>query len=231
MFSVGYAFFIPEAKGASMYLQAMPASELRETAVAIQVWEGHLKGNKTNVERTLCMYATHGPSKSLPVGDNHILFRFTGFDWQKNIRKLLEQNNIHFSELRTFPMSRLGPLLKKKIHIAEDDPDILFALSSILEEAGYHVRAFSGGAQILDGSLSPADLFILDKQMPDVDGLEVCRYLRTQSATRDTPVILISAQAKKGTEALHAGASDYIEKPFEMHYLLNVISKYIRRNF
>jgi hypothetical protein len=103
MLSVGYAFFIPEAKGAYMYLQAMPASELGETAVEIQVWEGHLKGNKTNVERTLYMYAIHGPSNSLPAGDDYILFLFTGFDWQKNIRKLLEQNNIYFSELRTFP--------------------------------------------------------------------------------------------------------------------------------
>jgi CheY-like chemotaxis protein len=47
---------------------------------------------------------------------------------------------------------------------------------------------------------------------------------------RDTPVILISAQSKKGTEALHAEANNYVEKPFQMHYLLNVIFKYIRRN-
>jgi CheY-like chemotaxis protein len=73
----------------------------------------------------------------------------------------------------------------------------LFALSFILEDASYHVRAFSGAAQMLEGNLSRIDLFILDKQMPDVDGLDVCRYLRTQPATRDTPLILISAQSKK----------------------------------
>jgi hypothetical protein len=50
------------------------------------------------------------------------------------------KTTFNFSGFCTFPMKGLGPLLKKKIHVAEDDPDILFALSSIVEDAGYHVR-------------------------------------------------------------------------------------------
>ena len=64
--------------------------------------------------------------------------------------------------------------------------------------------------------------------MPDVDGLALCRHLRAQSATRNTPVIMISAAPQTGNEALLAGANDYIEKPFHVHYLLNVVSKYTR---
>jgi DNA-binding response OmpR family regulator len=69
------------------------------------------------------------------------------------------------------------------------------------------------------------DLFILDSRMPDVDGFQICRYLRTQAATKHTPVLMISCEARKGDEALIAGATDYIEKPFHMHYLLNLVSR------
>lgn len=81
---------------------------------------------------------------------------------------------------------------------------------------------------ILDESYAWIDLFILNKKMPDVDGLQLCRYLRSQSATKETPVIMISAATQCDNEALLAGANDYIEKPFHAHYLLNVVSKYTR---
>jgi CheY-like chemotaxis protein len=125
-------------------------------------------------------------------------------------------------------MDALQQSLRKKIFVAEDDPEVRETLSIMLEDAGYQVRATACGTPILEGSFSRVDLFILDKLMPDIDGLEICRHLRAQSATKDIPVIMISAKAKSGNEALHAGANDYIEKPFEMHYLLNVVSKYTR---
>lgn len=213
-----------------MVLESTPfrKKEFRQTAVEVQVWEGSLLRSRSNVAKTLCTYSLdNGPLNE--CGGGGLLFRFTCFDWEKNVRQLLTTDNVHFAVIRKVEVNTLEYLLKKKIYVAEDNPDILFALSTILKNAGYQVRESSYGKAILDGNYSWVDLFILDKKMPDMDGLEVCRHLRAQSATKDTPIIVISAQPRAGNEALLAGANDYIEKPFEMHYLLNVVSKYTRR--
>ena len=196
-------------------------------AVEINIWEESLLRNKTNIGHTLCIYSLdNGPVNESAEG--RLLFRFAAFDWQKNIEHLLVQNKIHYSVSATLQVNPAEQLLKKKIFIAEDDPDILYALSSILEAAGYHVRTSPTGRPLLRSSFSSVDLFILDKQMPDVDGLDICRHLRAHTTTRNIPVIMISAHPRKGNEALNAGANDYIEKPFEMHYLLNVVARYTR---
>ena len=204
------------------------SAALHQTAVEIEVWEGYLLRNKTNVQKSLCTYSLdNGPWQE--TDDGKLLFRFTNYDWLKNIRVLLDRENMHYQVLRAFDINPLQQLLKKKIFLAEDDPDTAFALSSILEDAGYHVKVSSSGNAIIKGNFSWVDLFILDKRMPDIDGLEICRHLRAQAATRDIPVIMISADARNGDEALDAGASDYIEKPFHMHYLVNLVKRYTAR--
>lgn len=214
-----------------MFFQRIqPASgEIFQTAIEVQIWEGYLLRNKTHVGKSLCTYSLdNGP---LNEGEDGILtFRFTVYDWEKNIQGLLAVNNIHYSITREVKTDPYRYLQRKKIFVAEDDPDILFVLSKVLDDSGYQVKSSSCGKPVVDGNYSRVDLFILDKQMPDIDGLEICRHLRAQAATKDTPVILISAHPKRGNEALNAGANDYITKPFEMHYLLNVISRFTRRD-
>ncbi len=211
-----------------MILNSVPSSnELSQTAVEIELWEGYLLRNKSNLLKTLCTYSLdNGPLPGVQPGT--VVFRFTSYDWDKNMRTLLEGHSIHYSFLREIRLNALDQLLKKKIYIAEDDPDVLLALSTILENAGYQVRASSSCRPIVEGSYSRVDLFILDKQMPDMDGLDLCRYLRAQAATQHTPVIMISANPRTGNEALDAGADDYIEKPIQMPYLLNIVSKYTK---
>ena len=204
------------------------SSTLLPTAVEVEIWEGYILRNQTSIGKTLCTYSLdNGPLQETARGT--LIFRFTIFDWQKNVRELLSRNNVHFDELRCVHIDALHQLPRKKIYIAEDDPDILFTLSRMLEEAGYQVRVASSGAPILSGNYSWVDLFILDNAMPDIDGLEICRHLRSQNATKDTPVIVISAQPKAASEAIEAGVNDYIEKPFEMHYLLNLVSRLVKR--
>lgn len=213
-----------------MHLSAIrsDSSAPDQTAVEVEIWEGYLLRNRANISKTLCTYSLdNGPWQE--ADDGKLIFRFTAFDWSKNIEHLLSHNNIHYRLLGNVGINPLQQLLKKKIFIAEDDPDIGFCLLSVLQDAGYHVKLSSSGKPILEGSFSWVDLFILDKRMPDVDGFQICRYLRSQSATRDTPVIMISCEARNGDEALLAGATDYIEKPFHMHYLLNVVSRYTAR--
>jgi CheY-like chemotaxis protein len=71
------------------------------------------------------------------------------------------------------------------------------------------------------------DLFFLDIDMPVIDGLAICKYLKLNNATKDIPVIMISAYHKLKSKAQAAGVDDFIEKPFEVKNLLQVIGKYI----
>ena len=208
-----------------LYATRPDSSALDQTAVEVEIWESYLLRNKTNISKTLCTYSLdNGPWQETDNGK--LIFRFTSYDWSKNVEELLTRSNIHYTIVGNVGINPLQQLLKKKIFVAEDDPDIGYCLMTVLENAGYHVKLSSSGKPILEGNYSWVDLFILDKRMPDVDGLLICRYLRTQAATKDTPVIMISCEARKGDEALLAGANDYIEKPFHMHYLLNLISRY-----
>lgn len=115
---------------------------------------------------------------------------------------------------------------KKRIMVVEDDDDILLTLRVILETAGYEVESSKTGHFVLERRYAPPDLLILDKRLPDIDGLDVCHLLRGMEKFEKTPVIMISASAKFGHLALAAGANDFLEKPFEMHHLLRLVEKY-----
>jgi len=116
--------------------------------------------------------------------------------------------------------------MKKKILIVEDDPDILFTIRLMLEADDYEVAAYESGKKMVDGNYECPDLFILDKRMPDIDGLDLCRALRKKDESKNIPVIIISASPRFGAQALQAGATDFLEKPFEMKTLLRMVQKY-----
>lgn len=117
--------------------------------------------------------------------------------------------------------------MKKKILVLEDDPDILYTLNIVLQNAGYEVELLSSGQSIMDGTYNRPDLFILDKRMPDMDGLDVCRHLRKENGSQQVPVIVISATPQFGSHAIRAGANDFLEKPFTIKNLLSMVARYI----
>ena len=113
--------------------------------------------------------------------------------------------------------------MKKKILVVDDDPGIQDVFRVILNREGYNVQVVPGGEEIYHDRYQAPDLFILDKQLAGTDGLEICKYLKTQEKTRAIPVIMVSANPGIGTQYAAAGADDYIEKPFELSYLLKKI--------
>jgi DNA-binding response OmpR family regulator len=117
--------------------------------------------------------------------------------------------------------------MAKKIIVAEDDKDILFILDMILNDAGYKVEALPEGTAIMDRKSDWPDLFILDKDMPTIDGLAISKYLRLNEQTKHIPIIMISAYHKLKKKARESGVNDFIEKPFELRDLLNTINKYV----
>src|SRR4029078_3966408 len=73
------------------------------------------------------------------------------------------------------------------------------------------------------------DLFLVDRLLSGVDGLDVCHYLKSNEQTSHIPVVMVSASSDIGILAAKAGADDFVEKPFELSYLLKVIERNIEQ--
>jgi DNA-binding response OmpR family regulator len=117
--------------------------------------------------------------------------------------------------------------MKGKIVIADDDAGIRDIFRLILGRAGYEVEIKTNGIDILENKFSTPDIFIIDRLMSGVDGLDVCRFLKSQKKTRHIPVIVVSASPNIRNLAGEAGADDCLEKPFDMHHLLRMIEEHL----
>jgi DNA-binding response OmpR family regulator len=116
------------------------------------------------------------------------------------------------------------------ICIIEDDESIQDVLSIILKRAGYEIKIYSDGKAIMQNDYPVPDLFLIDKQLPEIDGLTICRHLKQNSSTSTIPVIMMSAFPNAKQLSLSAGADDFIEKPFQLDKLLSTIKSYTFRS-
>ena len=104
------------------------------------------------------------------------------------------------------------------ILIVEDDPDARKVLSLILKLDGFEVSTVSGGREAIDAvRAATPDLVLLDVMMPDVDGYEVCRCIRSEPATRRIPIVMLSGKADRESvvRGLAAGANEFLAKPIK----------------
>lgn len=113
--------------------------------------------------------------------------------------------------------------MKETIMVVDDNPANLDLLKSMLIAAGYDVRSAINGALALQSieNLQP-DLILLDIQMPEMDGYEVCQKLKENPSFKDIPVLFISAFSELANKVtgFEAGAVDYITKPFQVEEVL-----------
>lgn len=117
-----------------------------------------------------------------------------------------------------------------KMLIAEDDPKMLGILRRGLEESGWVVATAPDGAEALYlASIDTFDCFVLDVNLPEVDGFEVCRRLRAQKVW--APVLMLTARddVADRVAGLDAGADDYLVKPFAFDELLARLRALVRR--
>lgn len=115
----------------------------------------------------------------------------------------------------------------KKIICADDDPGLQDVFPLLFRRAGYEVTMYSNGESLMENEFEIPDLFLLDKQLSGMDGMDICRFLKGQETTRHIPVIIVSASPNLDKEAKAAGADDFVEKPFQIRSLINVLKKYI----
>jgi DNA-binding response OmpR family regulator len=118
---------------------------------------------------------------------------------------------------------------RPRVLVVEDDTDIAGVLRRSLDKEGYDVRVAGDGESALDqaGVFSP-DAVVLDLGLPKLDGVEVCRRLRTDG---DVPILILTARdaLEARVEGLDAGADDYLVKPFEREELLARMRALLRR--
>jgi len=112
---------------------------------------------------------------------------------------------------------------KSTILVIDDTPDNLSLMSALLKDS-YKVKVANHGDKGLKIATSenPPDLILLDVMMPDIDGYQVCRQLKVNAATRDIPVIFLTAKSEEDEEqkGLELGAVDYITKPINPSIVL-----------
>lgn len=119
-----------------------------------------------------------------------------------------------------------------RILVVDDEPSILELIRINLEREGYEVQtAADGRAALLAVERARPDLILLDVMLPGMDGLAVCRTLYQNPATRDIPIIMLSARGEELDKVLglEMGADDYLTKPFSLRELLARIKARLRR--
>jgi two-component system alkaline phosphatase synthesis response regulator PhoP len=124
------------------------------------------------------------------------------------------------------------PTAPRKILIADDDPDILEILRYNLVQEGYDVSTAKDGDEALEKArkVNP-DLIVLDVMMPRKTGVEVCQWLRTQTAFQKTLIIFLTAVSDDLAQirGLETGADDYLTKPLSPKVFLSRIQALFRR--
>jgi DNA-binding response OmpR family regulator len=119
---------------------------------------------------------------------------------------------------------------KKKILIVEDEESLLKLESILLTSKGYDVRGVSNGRAALDAiAEEKPDLVLLDIMLPEIDGFEVCRRIKADVATRDIPVVMLTAKKTRDdmVKGEKAGADWYITKPFKSAMVIETIQRFL----
>lgn len=117
------------------------------------------------------------------------------------------------------------------ILVVDDTPENLHLLSGILSKNGYQVRPVPNGKLALSAAQRiPPDLVLLDIMMPEMDGYQVCQQLKANEATKDIPVIFISAinDVMDKVKAFAVGGVDFITKPFQLEEVLARIETHLK---
>jgi two-component system alkaline phosphatase synthesis response regulator PhoP len=133
--------------------------------------------------------------------------------------------------MRLALLKRRGRKMPKKILIVDDDPDLVEAVTMILESKNYDVAAAYGGIEGLQkAKTGNPDLIVLDVMMPDKDGYAVCKELKADPKLSQIPILLLTAVVSKIATTrytqqmgLETEADDYIDKPVEPEVLVKRI--------
>ncbi|MEI9889774.1 MAG: response regulator [Caulobacteraceae bacterium] len=228
---------------------AMAAESGAHACVAVDVGQvkvGEVIDDLREHQTAICPVVVYA-SRELEAGDDRRL-RLAVFNGLARMARTLEQLVDQTSLLMHAPVEGMSEpvkaivartrhadtLLRGRVAVVIDD-DIrnIFSLASALEEYGISLQyAESGraGLELMD-SLPQVDMVLVDIMMPDMDGYETMREIRSRLRFADLPVIAVTAKAMKGDrqKCIQAGASDYVSKPVDVDQLVSVLRVSLQR--
>jgi CheY-like chemotaxis protein len=117
--------------------------------------------------------------------------------------------------------------MKKKIIVADDNDDALYLIVTILQNKGYEVLGLKDGSVIMEGLYDQPDLFILDKEMEDYDGMTITKFLKSKPEGHSVPIIMLSGAPTTNEAAAAAGIDLFLTKPVNAQLLLLSVNKLI----
>lgn len=121
----------------------------------------------------------------------------------------------------------------KHVLVVDDEIGALTLIGIMLERGGFTViKAKDANAALAELEKVTPDLIILDVMMPGMDGIELCRTVRSRPVTKDTPVLILSARgdAESVMRGMDAGANDYLPKPILHHDLVDKVRTMLDMN-
>jgi two-component system, OmpR family, phosphate regulon response regulator PhoB len=118
--------------------------------------------------------------------------------------------------------------MSKRIHIIDDDRLMQTLLKASLTKRGFEVDVSSNSYEIFDIGENMPDLFLLDVVLPGLNGLETCRWIKSQDPL--LPVIILSGTPGLKVLSENACADDFLEKPFELSKLIEKINRCMRKS-
>jgi len=121
---------------------------------------------------------------------------------------------------------------KLTVVVADDDPGLRALLRLMLEQGGYHAEAFENGRLAWERlQKGGVDLVVLDVNMPEMDGIEVTRRIRSDAKLKKLPILMLTVRAlvEEQVRGYEGGADDYLTKPFNHDILLARLRALSRR--
>ena len=127
----------------------------------------------------------------------------------------------------------MAEVSKKKLLIIEDDRSLANVVEYNFANSGYEVFCVRDGQDGINQARNRMpDVILLDLMIPVIDGIEVCRQLRAESTTRETPIIMVTAKSEEVDQLIgfSVGADDYVIKPFSVRVLMEKVKTLLRRH-
>jgi two-component system phosphate regulon response regulator PhoB len=118
----------------------------------------------------------------------------------------------------------------KIIQVVEDDQDIRFILEYVLADSGFFLETFDSIKAFSNRDRKDnVDLILLDVQLPDGNGIDLCYHLKTSELTRHIPIVIMSANASSSRALIDGKADDFIAKPFDLDEFIATINEILNR--
>ncbi|MGN6702009.1 MAG: response regulator, partial [Burkholderiaceae bacterium] len=216
-----------------LHLPDMPAAELLET----------IQASEATHDMPVIVYS---PGE-LPKKDQERLRTLIGRGVVKEVQsseRLLDETALFLHRaVERLPQSQrdtlerlyqgAGSLAGKKVLVVDDDVRNIFALTSVLERNKMEVQSAENGRTAIEllRRHPDTDIVLMDIMMPEMDGFETMRQIRTLDEFEDLPMIALTAKAMKGDreKCIEAGASDYVSKPVDTDQLLSLMRIWLYR--